>query len=115
MNEQSIFEAAIECVDKQAREDLLNKACGGDAELRLRVDRLLKVHDESSDFLEKPVLAVPSYDVVTERLGAKIGDYKLLEQIGEGGMGVVYMAAQQEPVKRKVALKIIKPGRIPNR
>jgi serine/threonine protein kinase len=76
---------------------------------------LLQVHQEAGSFLENPAVAMvePSLTLDqpnTEKPGAQIGPYKLLQQIGEGGMGIVYMAEQKEPVKRRVGLKIIKPG-----
>ncbi len=83
-------------------------ACGGDQELRRQVETLLSVADETEGFLpDAPTLATAP---VSEGPGTKIGRYKLLQKIGEGGMGVVYMAEQTEPVTRKVALKIIKLG-----
>ena len=92
----------------------LERACGGDVELRERVERLLQVHDQAGDFLEKPPTEA-SFESRTgasagEKPGDRIGRYKLLQQIGEGGCGVVFMAEQEEPVRRRVALKIIKPG-----
>src|SRR5206468_4501895 len=92
--------------------DCGSDACGGDADLRRRVEILLQAHVGDESLLGKPAIAL---DATTqqpppERLGALIGPYKLLEQIGEGGMGIVYMAQQTQPVKRKVALKVIKPG-----
>jgi hypothetical protein len=73
---------------------------------------LLKYHDEAGEFFEKPAAEIVATiaPTVTERPGTPIGPYKLLQQIGEGRMGVVYMAEQKEPVERRVALKIIKPG-----
>ena len=83
-------------------------------ELLRRVRALLRAHAEPGSFLEEPAVAnqpAPTLDQpITEKPGTQIGPYKLLQQIGEGGMGVVYMAEQKEPVKRRVALKIIKPG-----
>jgi len=94
----------------------LDEACAGEPALRLRVEELLRAHEQAEDFLEAPptgfnfkrtVLAnVP----ITEKSGDKIGRYKLLQQIGEGGCGVVYMAEQEEPIRRRVALKLIKLG-----
>ncbi len=109
MDEHSIFMAALECEDEQSQREFIREACGENGPLRERVARLLRVHESASDFLEKPVLSAPE-ETLSEGPGTLIGSYKLLEQIGEGGMGVVYMAAQQQPVKRKVAIKIIKPG-----
>jgi len=92
------------------RSDYLERACGADAELRQRVERLLKAHDHAGDFLLKPPPEARAEDSVGEKPGDRIGRYKLLQQIGEGGCGVVYLAEQEEPIRRRVALKIIKPG-----
>jgi serine/threonine protein kinase len=108
-----IFAEAIELSDGE-RSDYLESACGADEELRLRVERLLKAHEQAGDFLEQPAPeAAPHAKTeasVGEKTGDRIGRYKLLQQIGEGGCGVVYMAEQEEPVRRRVALKIIKAG-----
>ena len=116
MSEQEIFEAALER-HAELRAQYLDSACGTDSELRQRVEKLLKLHDEAGEFLEKPAAEIvatvdqPTIDQpITEKPGTQIGPYKLLQQIGEGGMGVVYMAEQEKPVSRKVALKIIKDG-----
>src|SRR6266849_8089122 len=96
------------------RSAYLERACGADEQLRRRVERLLKAHDQAGDFLERPAPGVApeagAEASVGERPGDRIGRYKLLQQIGEGGWGVVYMAEQEEPVRRRVALKIIKTG-----
>src|SRR5262245_45160203 len=107
--EESIF---AEALDKRSPNELaafLDGACGSDAALRARVDNLLKSHAHAGSFLRKPLAATVD-EPISERPGTVIGPYKLLQQIGEGGMGVVYMAEQDRPVRRKVALKIIKPG-----
>ncbi|MDB6017457.1 MAG: serine/threonine protein kinase with repeat [Pedosphaera sp.] len=108
-----VFAEAIQLFADE-RSAYLARACGADEELRQRVERLLKVHDQVGDFLEQPAPeAVPEAKVeasIGEKPGDRIGRYKLLQQIGEGGCGVVYMAEQEEPVRRRVALKIIKPG-----
>jgi eukaryotic-like serine/threonine-protein kinase len=90
----------------------LASACGADKELRQRVEQLLEAHDQAGDFLEQPPPEAESLAEapVGEKPGDRIGRYKLLQQIGEGGCGIVYMAEQEEPVRRRVALKIIKPG-----
>jgi serine/threonine protein kinase len=110
---ESIFLAALEKSPPQKRAAYLDEACGDDEPLRRRVERLLEAHLKAADFLERPpadvALAVEKSGV-TERPGSTIGPYKLLEQIGEGGFGVVFMAEQEEPIRRKVALKVIKPG-----
>ena len=94
------------------RAAFLDQACAGDAALRQRVEALLKAHAEATGeaFLTGPHQWVSAAVMTAEGPGARIGPYKLLQQIGEGGMGVVYMAEQEQPVRRRVALKIIKPG-----
>jgi len=91
-----------------AREQFLIEACRDEPALKAQVLALLHAHDIAGDFL-KP-LQLSSTGLPTEKPGDRIGRYKLLQEIGEGGCGVVYMAEQEEPVRRRVALKIIKPG-----
>src|SRR5262249_23336866 len=90
----------------------LAEACAGDAKLRHRMEALLRAHAEPDDILDAPDAAVATVDEapIAERPGSRIGPYKLMEQIGEGGFGLVCVAEQTEPVRRKVALKVIKPG-----
>ena len=92
----------------------LERACAGNLRLLRRVEALLHTHDRVGDFLEqspqKMARVAKLGTEVGEKTGDRIGRYKLLQQIGEGGCGVVYMAEQEEPVRRRVALKIIKPG-----
>jgi WD40 repeat protein/serine/threonine protein kinase len=122
---EAVFFAALARADPAERAAYLNEACGADADLRRQVDRLLAAHPQVGSFLQDDVAVHPSplagvgpegsgsatVDVaITERPGTVIGPYKLLQQIGEGGMGVVWMAEQTRPVRRKVALKVIKPG-----
>jgi WD40 repeat protein/serine/threonine protein kinase len=107
LSERSIFEAAIEQGSPQERSAYLDRACGGDAGLRRQVEALLAAHERLGDI---PLPATAEEPAVTERPGAVIGPYKLLEQIGEGGFGVVFMAEQAQPLRRKVALKVLKPG-----
>jgi serine/threonine protein kinase/WD40 repeat protein len=115
MNEQTIFTAALERVPAD-RSAFLDEACGADKELRERVDKLLGLHADVGSFLEAPPSAVvvesspATAQSPSERSGTQIGAYKLLQQIGEGGFGIVFMAEQTEPVRRRVALKVIKPG-----
>src|SRR6266705_1552898 len=107
-----LFAAAIE-LPVAERAAYLDRACSGDADLRQRVEGLLKEHDDLGDLPEKrPAAGRPARaaQAFPERAGDRIGHYKLLQQIGEGGCGVVYMAEQEAPVRRRVALKIIKPG-----
>jgi serine/threonine protein kinase/tetratricopeptide (TPR) repeat protein len=112
MQERDIFIDAVQQPDPAQRAALLDAACGEDAELRGRVDRLLAEHARSNSFFldRPPDAAATAFLPLTEGPGTQIGPYKLLQQIGEGGMGVVFMAQQTSPVERKVALKIIKPG-----
>ncbi len=109
---KELFLQAVKCSSVQERDAFLSKECGGDEALRQHVDILVEAHEHAGSFLEKGPLAVgPTIDQpIAEKPGTVIGPYKLLQQIGEGGMGVVYMAEQTEPVQRRVALKIIKPG-----
>jgi WD40 repeat protein/serine/threonine protein kinase len=90
----------------------LDQVCAGKPELRRRIEQLLSAQAEIGSFLEAPASQAGATidESLAERPGMMIGQYKLLEQIGEGGFGVVYMAEQQAPVRRKVALKILKPG-----
>ena len=114
MNEQTIFLEALEIELTAERQAFLDQACGNNAAIRHKVEMLLKAHGKAGDFLQKPPVGIGSPETVeqhvAERMGDSIGPYKLLQQIGEGGMGVVYMAEQTEPIERRVALKIIKPG-----
>jgi WD40 repeat protein/serine/threonine protein kinase len=106
-----IFCDALEISSHQERAAYLDRACGNDVQLRRRIERLLVAHAEAPSFL-----AVTPSDVAAtgewqgESPGTLIGPYKLLEPIGEGGFGIVYMAEQQQPIRRKVALKVLKPG-----
>lgn len=112
MSIREIFIEAVQIEDAQAREAYLDAACQGDAELRQSVTDLLA--DQAVDqscFLDRPVIGLATIEYPgAAMVGTQIGPYKLREQIGEGGMGAVYVAEQIEPVKRKVALKIIRPG-----
>ena len=112
-NEESIFNEAIGIKSSAERAAFIKSACGDDAALLARVEALLKVHFEDKSFLRSPPAGIDSTldaPPLTEGPGMKIGRYKLLQLIGEGGFGVVYMAEQEEPIRRKVALKIIKLG-----
>jgi WD40 repeat protein/serine/threonine protein kinase len=116
--EETLFNAALQLATPEERAAYLNNACPHDEPLRQRVLVLLHAHDQADAFLDKPAAGLPARTLVvnpaliqpTEKAGDKIGRYKLLQQIGEGGCGVVYMADQEEPVRRRVALKIIKLG-----
>src|ERR1041384_2447981 len=114
---EAIFHGALQLPAEQ-RGAYLKQACGPDAKLLQQVEVLLKAHENAGGFLEQPAAAAASASAktvvvpipLTEKPGDKIGRYKLLQQIGEGGCGVVYMAEQEEPVRRRVALKVIKLG-----
>jgi WD40 repeat protein/serine/threonine protein kinase len=116
---RDVFLDALErpCLERAM---FIETACAGDARLLAEVEDLLREHDRVGDFLETPVLRDPTASgtvlippgtvAVREKAGDRIGRYKLLQTIGEGGCGVVYMAEQEEPVRRRAALKIIKLG-----
>jgi serine/threonine protein kinase len=110
MTEREIFAAALHQEDAADRAAYLDDACAADGALRQRVESLLAEHQQLGSFMEVAPSEATIDQPVSERPGTQIGPYKLLQQIGEGGMGVVYMAEQSEPVQRKVALKVIKPG-----
>jgi serine/threonine protein kinase len=110
---ESIFFGAMAKQTPADRIAYLDSACATDAGLRNRVERMLAAQAEAGSFLETPLQDLAVEDDasgLTERPGSFVGPYKLLQQIGEGGMGVVFMAEQQRPVRRQVALKVIKPG-----
>jgi serine/threonine protein kinase len=109
---RELFMHAVGKLPPEEWDAYIAQACAGDTELAERVRHFLQVHREAGSFLESPAAAlVATLDApVTECPGTMIGPYKLLEQIGEGGFGVVFMAEQTQPVRRKVALKILKPG-----
>jgi serine/threonine protein kinase/tetratricopeptide (TPR) repeat protein len=111
-DEQAIFHAARRIEAPEQRRAYLESACGEEQGLRARVEALLRIHDEEQSFLRSPVEGRPASAALPtgEGPGTFIGPYKLLEQIGEGGFGIVYMAEQRHPVSRKVALKVLKPG-----
>ncbi len=123
---QDVLAGASE-VPADQRGAYLDAACGGDAGLRVEVESLLREHEEAGRFLAAPTIDLPrspsAADAPTmlgamptmavplrEGPGARIGPYKILQSIGEGGFGTVFMAQQEQPVQRRVALKIIKLG-----
>jgi serine/threonine protein kinase len=110
---ETIFNAAL-AFSAGERPAYLAGACGDNLLLRQRVEALLRAHDAPQGFLPDQPIATPRTTIfitpISETAGTVIGRYKLLQQIGEGGCGVVYMAEQQEPVRRRVALKVIKLG-----
>jgi tetratricopeptide (TPR) repeat protein len=110
---RELFSKAAECQTAEEQAAFLDQACRGDAELRAQLEELLRAQREAGSFLQEPS-ALPDATVdevrASERPGTVIGPYKLLQQLGEGGMGSVFMAEQTQPVQRKVALKLIKTG-----
>src|SRR6188474_3159289 len=116
-SEQVLFAEALLRDSSSERACYLDAACGTDLALRQRVEDLLRASENAGDFLEEPPTGLGAgtdstlvINELSEKPGDKIGHYKLLQQIGEGGCGVVYMAEQEEPVRRRVALKVIKLG-----
>jgi serine/threonine protein kinase len=113
MDERDIFHAALAIDDAAQRSAYLERICAGDQALREHLEGLLEMHGQLGSFLEAPAAGLPATtdEVGTgERPGTVIGAYKLVEQIGEGGFGIVFMAEQKEPIRRQVALKVLKPG-----
>jgi serine/threonine protein kinase/tetratricopeptide (TPR) repeat protein len=119
MTERDVFIAALQKDDPAERQAYLDEACARQPELRKQVETLLRLYEGAGSFLEQPAAELPATGALHEAAesapspeapGALIGPYKLLEQIGEGGMGTVWMAQQQEPVKRLVAIKLVKAG-----
>jgi eukaryotic-like serine/threonine-protein kinase len=110
---RAIFLDAVERHEPEQWPRYLGEACAGDDLLRLRVEALLRAHARSAGLLDNlgsgPNASADPLSAA-ERTGTTIGPYKLMEQIGEGGMGVVYVAEQSQPVRRRVALKVVKPG-----
>jgi serine/threonine protein kinase len=123
-DEEALFEAARQLKDPALREFFLAQACNGDGELRRRLDDLLAANAEADQFLKSAARSAQSLfaagppktkiagaaELADEQIGRRLGAYKILQRLGEGGCGVVYMAGQEEPIRRRVALKIIKLG-----
>jgi eukaryotic-like serine/threonine-protein kinase len=119
---QAVFLQALD-VPPDQRPTFLDRECGGDGDLRRRVEGLLRAHGQSGSFLDHPAAVLDpaamrdtllgeadsptQADIVT---GGQVGPYRLLQKLGEGGMGAVWVAEQEHPVRRRVALKLIKPG-----
>src|ERR1017187_7921013 len=115
--EERIFAEAL-VLPEGERQRFIVEACQGDGDLRKRVEALVRAHESAEGFMDAPPATEtediigdsPLPPVMTEAAGSRIGRYKLLQRLGEGGCGVVYMAEQEEPVRRRGALKIIKLG-----
>src|SRR5262245_47022192 len=111
LNEETLFNNARKIASPEARAAYLAQACGDDAVLRHRVQALLDAHEEDESFLDAGAdWGTAVEERILEGPGTVVGPYRLIEQIGEGGMGTVWMAQQTEPVKRVVAVKLIKAG-----
>src|SRR5262245_37838821 len=126
MSEETIFETALSKTEPAERAAYLDAACAGDPELRRRIESLLRSHERASGLLDRPGpepwqhidpsqkppsgSGLTSDWSLTEGPGSRIGPYSLIRKIGEGGMGVVFLAEQERPVRRTVALKVIRPG-----
>jgi serine/threonine protein kinase len=124
MSEETIFEIALSKTAPAERSVYLDAACAGDPELRRRVEALLRAHEQSGGLLDTPLRDStppteptvasggdgPSARPTTEGPRSRIGPYRLIRKVGAGGMGAVFLAEQERPVRRTVALKVIKPG-----
>ena len=114
MMEETIFAKAIEIEDADKRRQFLDDACQGDRDLRCRLEALLSAKNEPDSLLDQPIHF--EGDLTQEQVfesnetERQIGPYRILQQIGEGGFGIVYMAERKQPMRQRVALKIIKPG-----
>ncbi len=107
---ESILVTALEIQCEIEREKYVRQACGDDTALRSRVDELIGNHMQAGSFLDAQPQVASNLDFDEEKSGSIIGPYKLLEKLGEGGMGVVYLAEQEKPIRRQVALKVIRSG-----
>jgi hypothetical protein len=109
MQESGIFKNAVK-LPAHERAAYLDKACGANAALRLEIEGLLRAHEQPGEFMFRPPIADMStvYGPGPERPGMRIGPYKLLQYLGEGGMGTVFMAEQTQPIRRMVAVKVVK-------
>ncbi len=122
MTERDVFIAAVQKDLPADRQEYLAEVCTGRPELREQVEGLLRLHADAGSFLEGPeaglgatgplalAAAPPAEGTAPVRPGTRVGPYQLMELIGEGGMGLVFVAEQEHPIRRTVALKVIKPG-----
>ena len=112
-DEKSIFNEARKIDDATERENFLQRVCADNPDAIKRIRDLLNVHSAEQSFLESPAVELEQTidtPLNSEKIGGFIGPYKLLEEIGEGGMGTVWVAQQSKPIKRRVAIKLIKAG-----
>ncbi|MHC4404065.1 MAG: serine/threonine protein kinase [Planctomycetota bacterium] len=113
LDEEAVFHLARRIEAPDLRADYLQQVCGDNTTLKKRVNALLDIHEKEQSFLRngsEQLEPTIDHSPLSERPGTTVGRYKLMEQIGEGGMGVVFVAEQEQPVRRKVAMKIVKPG-----
>src|SRR5262245_48898530 len=111
VTDRSLFAAALDIHDPAERSAYLDRACADNPALRREIEQLLKSQQELGQFMERPAALIATVDEpIGERPGMTIGPYRLMEEIGAGGFGLVFVAEQQQPVRRKVALKVITPG-----
>jgi serine/threonine protein kinase/tetratricopeptide (TPR) repeat protein len=114
LDETDIFSHALNLAVAEERRQYIREACGGDETLRRRIETLLRAHEQSGNVLDSPIVTdlgrTGAYLLSHEAGSVIAGRYKLLEKVGEGGMGAVWVAEQVEPVRRRVAVKLIKPG-----
>src|SRR5262249_47490792 len=119
MTERDVFIAALQKEGPAERQAYLDEACARLPDLRRQVEHLLPLHESAGSFLGKPAAGSPAAEEFPDTAGQApsggapgvvLGPYKLVEQIGEGGMGTVWMAQQTEPVRRLVAVKLVKAG-----
>jgi len=112
LDEKAIFNAVRQLGSEDARRAYIGQACGEDGDVRARVEALVRVFEEDEGFLQSPPREFHAAldNPIREGPGTVIGPYELVEQLGEGGFGVVFLAEQQQPIRRQVALKVIKPG-----
>ena len=124
--EDAIFLSALDLPEPAARMEFLDRACAGDVSLRSAVEAMLADHEKAKHFFDRSKVAFQGVStdllgqsaeadvldavVADEQIGKRIGPYKILQRLGEGGWGVVYMAEQERPIRRRVAIKIIKLG-----
>ena len=120
MNERSttkteIFDAVAEISDPVRREEKLEELCGDDLTLKSEVEQLLEHDQQVGSFLQRPAVKAPLAERLAnpgkfDEIGTTVGDYKLIDHLGQGGMGTVYLAQQEKPVRRRVAIKLVRSG-----
>ncbi len=107
---ESILVAALELESPAERQSYVQEACGGDLTLQRQVEELIENHLQAGGFLNVEDESTPDPETIPETVGSMVGNFKLLQKIGDGGFGVVFLAEQKQPIRRIVALKVLKPG-----